>query len=39
MEKIVNFKIITPTSEEIQNTEEYKALVAKIKTMVKTEIK
>jgi len=38
MEKTINVKVITPTTEEIRQTDEYKALVEKIKSMVKTII-
>lgn len=36
MEKQINVKVVTPTKEEIKQTEEYKALLSKIKSMTKT---
>ncbi len=36
MEKIIKYKTIAPTEVEVKETEEYKNLMLKIKSMVKT---
>jgi hypothetical protein len=36
MKTIMNVKKILPITEEIEATEEYKALILKIKSMIKT---
>lgn len=37
MEKTINVNKILPTKEQIESTNEYNALVNKIKSMTKTE--
>ncbi len=37
MEKVVNVRKIMPTKEEVEATREYKRLMKKIKSMIKTE--
>lgn len=37
MEKSLEFKKIMPTKQEIEDTKEYKRLMKKIKSMIKTE--
>ena len=36
MKEEIKFKTIAPTNEEVKLTEEYKALLNKIKSMTKT---
>lgn len=37
MEKVIEIKKIMPTKKEIEATKEYKRLMKKIKSMIKTE--
>lgn len=38
MAKEIKFKVVTPSYEEIKETEEYKSFVEKVKSMVKIKI-